>query len=42
MARGDINVKPLISVTAPLEKGPEWFDRLYNHEAGIMKVILQP
>jgi L-iditol 2-dehydrogenase len=42
MARGDINVKPLISVTAPLEKGPEWFDRLYNHEPGVMKVILQP
>lgn len=42
MARGDINVKPLISVTAPLEQGPEWFDRLYNHEPGVMKVILQP
>jgi L-iditol 2-dehydrogenase len=42
MARGAINVKPLISVTATLEQGPEWFDRLYNHEPGIMKVILQP
>ncbi|MGV3723783.1 MAG: galactitol-1-phosphate 5-dehydrogenase [Actinomycetota bacterium] len=42
MARGAINVKPLISVTASLEQGPEWFDRLYNHEPGIMKVIIQP
>lgn len=42
MARGDINVKPLISVLAPLEQGAEWFDRLYNHEPGVMKVILQP
>jgi len=42
MARGSINVKPLISVTASLEQGPEWFDRLYNHEPGVMKVILQP
>lgn len=42
MARGAINVKPLISVTASLEQGPEWFDRLYNHEPGVMKVILQP
>jgi L-iditol 2-dehydrogenase len=42
MARGDINVAPLISALAPLEEGPSWFDRLYNHEPGLMKVILQP
>jgi L-iditol 2-dehydrogenase len=42
MARGGIRVEPLISALAPLEEGPAWFDRLYNHEPGVMKVILQP
>jgi L-iditol 2-dehydrogenase len=42
MARGKIDVRPLISEVAPLEQGPAWFARLYNHEAGLMKVILQP
>jgi len=42
MSRGIINVQPLISVLAPLEDGPSWFDRLYNHEPGVMKVVLQP
>jgi len=42
MASGDIRVQPLISATAPLEEGPSWFNRLYNHEPGVMKVILQP
>ncbi|HEU4753060.1 MAG TPA: galactitol-1-phosphate 5-dehydrogenase [Armatimonadota bacterium] len=42
MARGEIRVAPLISATAPLEEGPSWFDRLYRHEPGLMKVILQP
>ncbi|MFN3652128.1 MAG: galactitol-1-phosphate 5-dehydrogenase [Armatimonadota bacterium] len=42
MSRGKIQVRPLISVQAPLEQGPEWFDRLYGHEPGLMKVILEP
>jgi len=42
MARGDIQVEPLISLKAPLEEGPDLFKRLYNAEAGLMKVILQP
>lgn len=42
MARGDINVAPLISAKASLDEGPSWFDRLYNHEPGVMKVILEP
>jgi L-iditol 2-dehydrogenase len=42
MSRGEIRVKPLISAMAPLEEGPAWFDRLYGHELGLMKVILQP
>ncbi len=42
MARGAIRVGPLISIRAPLEAGAEWFDRLYNREPNLMKVILQP
>jgi L-iditol 2-dehydrogenase len=42
MARGEIQVRPLISATAPLEEAPAWFDRLYRQESGLMKVILQP
>ena len=33
MARGAIQVEPMISETAPLERGAEMFDRLYNHDA---------
>jgi L-iditol 2-dehydrogenase len=42
MARGEIQARPLISALAPLEEGPSWFDRLYHHEPGLMKVVLQP
>lgn len=42
MKAGTIQVKPLISVVAPLEEGAEWFRRLYRREAGLMKVILAP
>lgn len=39
---GSINVDVLISSVSPLSEGASWFDRLYNHEEGLMKVILQP
>jgi L-iditol 2-dehydrogenase len=42
MASGAIEVEPLISAIAPLSEGAAWFDRLYAHESGLMKVILQP
>jgi L-iditol 2-dehydrogenase len=42
LARGAIQVEPLISARAPLEEAPSWFDRLYNHEPNLMKVIIQP
>lgn len=42
IASGKINVDQLISATAPLEEGNEWFHRLYNKESGLMKVILRP
>lgn len=42
MARGVIQVDPLISAVAPLSEGASWFNRLYEKEAGLMKVILTP
>lgn len=42
MASGEIQVAPLISEITDLEKGPEYFDRLYQHEPKLMKVVLQP
>ena len=42
MSRGAIQVDPLISAVAPLAEGASWFDRLYRHEANLMKVILRP
>jgi threonine dehydrogenase-like Zn-dependent dehydrogenase len=40
MANGSLQVEDLISVTAPLEEGQQWFDRLKAHEVGLMKVVL--
>jgi L-iditol 2-dehydrogenase len=42
LARGAIDVEPIISAVAPLEDGPVWFDRLYANEPELMKVILRP
>lgn len=42
LARGAINLKPLISVVAPLEQGAEWFERLHERQPNLMKVILSP
>ena len=42
IARGDIDVRPLMSAVAPLSEGGSWFDRLYGGEAGLLKVILTP
>ena len=42
VARGAIRVEPLISAIAPLAEGPQWFERLYAREPGLMKVILRP
>ncbi len=42
LSRGEINLKPLISVVAPLEEGPQWFERLHSRQANLMKVILTP
>jgi L-iditol 2-dehydrogenase len=42
VASGAIRVAPLISALAPLSEGPQWFERLYAREPGLMKVVLQP
>ena len=42
VANGRIQVKPLISAVAPLEEGPQWFERLHSREPNLMKVILTP
>jgi L-iditol 2-dehydrogenase len=42
IARGTVNVDALISQVAPLSEGAAWFERLYNQEQGLMKVILTP
>ena len=40
--RGQVKVDALISATAPLKEGAIWFQKLYNKEPGLMKVILIP
>jgi L-iditol 2-dehydrogenase len=42
MERGDVDVSSLISAIAPLEEGPQWFDRLHRGGEDLMKVILKP
>lgn len=42
MAKGAIQVAPLISALAPLKDGAAWFARLYDRAPGLLKVVLQP
>jgi L-iditol 2-dehydrogenase len=42
IAQKKVNVDALISATPPLEEGALWFQRLYQRERGLMKVILKP
>lgn len=42
IAGGKINVEALISASAALSEGALWFERLYDKEPGLMKVILIP
>jgi L-iditol 2-dehydrogenase len=39
---GKVNVNDMMSAVAPLSEGASWFDRLYNKEKGLLKVILKP
>jgi L-iditol 2-dehydrogenase len=42
IASGRINVDKIMSATAPLSEGAEWFKRLYDKKPGLMKVVLNP
>ena len=42
IASGKINVDAILSAEVPLADGPAWFERLYNREPGLMKVVLIP
>ncbi len=42
IAQGAVTVKPLITAVAPLEDGAQWFTRLHNREANLMKIVLSP
>ena len=40
--RGEIDVDTILSAEVPLANGAEWFQRLYDKEKGLMKVVLNP
>ncbi|WP_266364804.1 galactitol-1-phosphate 5-dehydrogenase [Tellurirhabdus rosea] len=42
ISSGKINVEAILSAEAPLTEGAEWFQRLYDKEAGLIKVVLKP
>jgi len=42
LARGVVDVDPIISLKASLDEGPELFARLYGGDKNLMKVIIQP
>jgi (R,R)-butanediol dehydrogenase/meso-butanediol dehydrogenase/diacetyl reductase/L-iditol 2-dehydrogenase len=42
MGRKKINAESLISKIAPLAEGQIWFDKLYNREDKLLKVVLIP
>lgn len=42
LARGALKAAPLITAAAPLADGAAWFKRLYEKEAGLLKVVLKP
>ena len=42
MTRKKINVKALLSATAPLKDGEIWMNKLYNREGNLLKVVLVP
>ncbi|MGI6467211.1 MAG: alcohol dehydrogenase catalytic domain-containing protein [Sphaerochaetaceae bacterium] len=42
MGKKKIDVMSLVSEVAPLSEGESWFNRLYNKEEGLLKVVLEP
>jgi len=42
IAREEVNVEAILSAEAPLSEGADWFQRLYEKEPGLIKVVLIP
>lgn len=42
ISKGKLDMEAILSAEAPLSEGADWFQRLYNKEKGLMKVILRP
>ena len=42
MAKKKINVKSILSASAPLSEGDEWMNKLYRREGNLLKVVLVP
>jgi threonine dehydrogenase-like Zn-dependent dehydrogenase len=42
LGRGELQPAPLLSAVAPLAEGAAWFQRLYDKEPGLLKVVLRP
>lgn len=42
IGEGKLNVDAMLSASAPLSEGADWFERLYNKEPGLIKVVLNP
>lgn len=42
IARKEVNVEAILSAEAPLSEGASWFQRLYNRDPGLIKVVLKP
>jgi len=42
IARKEVKVEAILSAEAPLSEGAKWFQRLYNKEPGLIKVVLIP
>jgi L-iditol 2-dehydrogenase len=42
LAGGAISAAPLLSGVAPLASGASWFERLYQKEPGLLKIVLTP
>lgn len=42
IAKGEIQVKPLISATIPLEEGQDYFERQRDGKEGLLKVLFEP
>jgi L-iditol 2-dehydrogenase len=42
MARDEIRLDAILSAEAPLSEGAAWFERLYQKEPGLIKVVLKP